>query len=220
MIQASFGSNYSEVLQEDREILRNVNRQLKKIFLFFGIDVFFCFFSAAVDTIFYIYDFVPKMFLEFFFISIITISVTILLLLRRKVLCIIGGFSYLIGGCMGWLYKIIFICYIIFGSKVNKFFDKLYSEQYWHIILFVVQIGIIVVRLYTCYLIKMMYKSLGFYESYRREKEHAEFLEKLGNKMDEDKNNGNDNKDGNNNVCEIKFDDEEEDAEQYNENQI
>ena len=220
MIQASFGSNYSEVLQEDREILRSVNRQLKKIFLFFGIDVFFCFFSAAVDTIFYIYDFVPKMFLEFFFISIITISVTILLLLRRKVLCIIGGFSYLIGGCMGWLYKIIFICYIIFGSKVNKFFDKLYSEQYWHIILFVVQIGIIGVRLYTCYLIKMMYKSLGFYESYRREKEHAEFLEKLGNKMDEDKNNGNDNKDGNNNVCEIKFDDEEEDAEQYNENQI
>ena len=160
------------------------------------------------------------MFLEFFFISIITISVTILLLLRRKVLCIIGGFSYLIGGCMGWLYKIIFICYIIFGSKVNKFFDKLYSEQYWHIILFVVQIGIIGVRLYTCYLIKMMYKSLGFYESYRREKEHAEFLEKLGNKMDEDKNNGNDNKDGDNNVCEIKFDDEEEDAEQYNENQI
>ena len=73
MIQASFGSNYSEVLQEDREILRNVNRQLKKIFLFFGIDVFFFFFLAAVDTIFYIYYFVPKMFLEFFFISIITI---------------------------------------------------------------------------------------------------------------------------------------------------
>ena len=44
----------------------------------------------------------------------------------------------------------------------------------------------------------MMYKSLGFYESYRREKEHAEFLEKLGQKMDDGKNDGN-NKDSNNN---------------------
>ena len=219
MIQASFGSNYSEVLEEDREILRNVNRQLKKIFLFFGIDIFFCLFSAIVDTIFYIHSFIPKMFLEFFFIALIAISVTIFLLLRRKLYCIIGGFIYLILGCMGWLYKIIFICYIIFGTKILAFFDKKYSEQYWHIILFVIQIGILGVRLYACYLIKMLYKSLGFYESYRREKEHAEFLEKLGQKMDDGKNTG-DNKDGNNNICEIKFDDDGEDNEEYNENQI
>jgi len=219
MIQQSFGSNYSEVLEEDREILRNVNRQLKKIFLFFGIDIFFCLFSAIVDTIFYIHSFIPKMFLEFFFIALIAIFVTIFLLLRRKLYCIIGGLMYLILGCLGWLYKIIFICYIIFGTKVLEFFDKKYSEQYWHIILFAIQVGLLAVRLYACYLIKMMYKSLGFYESYRREKEHAEFLEKLGQKMDDGKNNE-DNKDGNNNICEIKFDDEGEDNEEYNENQI
>ena len=34
-----------------------------------------------------------------------------------------------------------------------------------------------------------MYKSLGFFERYSREKEHAEFIEKLGNKMGDDKNN-------------------------------
>ena len=219
MIQQSFGSNYSEVLEEDREILRNVNRQLKKIFLFFGIDIFFCLFSAIADTIFYIHSFIPKMFLEFFFIALIAISVTIFLLLRRKLYCIIGGLMYLILGCLGWLYKIIFICYIIFGTKVLEFFDKKYSEQYWHIILFAIQVGLLAVRLYACYLIKMMYKSLGFYESYRREKEHAEFLEKLGQKMDDGKNNE-DNKDGNNNICEIKFDDEGDDNEEYNENQI
>ena len=67
MIQQSFGSNYSEVL--DREILKNVNRQLKKIFIFFAIDIFFCLFCATIDTIFYLYDFIPKMFLEFFFYS-------------------------------------------------------------------------------------------------------------------------------------------------------
>ena len=220
MIQASFGSNYSEVLQEDHEILRNVNRQLKKIFLFFGIDIFFCLFSAIVDTIFYLHSFIPKMFLEFFFIALVAISVTIFLLLRRKLLCIIGGFLYLILGAMGWLYKMIFLCYIIFGTKILEFFNKKYSEQKWHIILFAIQVGLLAVRLYACYLIKMVYKSLGFYESYRREKEHAEFLEKLGQKMDDGKNNGNDKDGNNNNICEIKFDEEEENNEEYNENQI
>ena len=220
MIQQSFGSNYSEVLQEDHEILRNVTRQLKKIFLFIRIDVFLCLFSATTDTIFYIHSFIPEMFLEFFFIALIAISVTIFLLLRRKLLCIIGGFLYLILGCMGWLYKMIFICYVIFGTKVLEFFDKKYSEQYWHIILFIIQIGLLAVRLYTCYLIKMMYKSLGFYESYRREKEHAEFLEKLGQKMDDGKNDGNNKDSNNNNICEIKFDEDEENNDEYNENQI
>jgi hypothetical protein len=56
MIQQSFGSNYSEVLQEDREILKNVNRQLKRIFIFFAVDIFFCFFCATIDTIFYEYE--------------------------------------------------------------------------------------------------------------------------------------------------------------------
>ena len=71
-------------------------------------------------------------------------------------------------------------------------------------------------------MIKNIYRSLGYYESYRREKEHAEFLEKLGNKIDEDKNKEGDNKDGNNNdgICEIKFDEDEENPEEYNENQI
>ena len=90
------------------------------------------------------------------------------------------------------------------------------------IFFFNVQIGSIGVRLYTCYMIKNIYRSLGYYESYRREKEHAEFLEKLGNKIDEDKNKEGDNKDGNNNdgICEIKFDEDEENPEEYNENQI
>ena len=121
---------------------------------------------------------------------------------------------------MGWLYKMSFICYVIFGTKVLEFFDKKYSEQYWHIILFIIQIGLLAVRLYTCYLIKMMYKSLGFYESYRREKEHAEFLEKLGQKMDDGKNDGNNKDSNNNNICEIKFDEDEENNDEYNENQI
>jgi hypothetical protein len=218
MIQQSFGSNYSEVLQEDREILKNVNRQLKRIFIFFAVDIFFCFFCATIDTIFYLYDFIPKLFLEFFFISVIAIAVTILLLLRRKVYCIIAGFSYIIVGGVGWLTKMIYICYLVFGGKVNESFDERYSSQYWNFIIFIIQIGLICLRLYTCYLIKIMYKSLGYFEKYRREKEHAEFLEKLGNKMGDD-NEGNNSGNQDNNICEIKFD-EEEDQEEYNENQI
>jgi hypothetical protein len=222
MIQASFGSNYSEVLPEDHEILKNINRQLKRIFLFFGGDFLLCIFCAIVDSIFYLHGFIPKMFLEFFFIILIAIEVTVLLLLKRKTFCIIAGFSYLIGGGAGWLTKIIYICYLIFGKKVKESFDERYSKQYWSFIVFIVQIGVIGVRLYTCYMIKNIYRSLGYYESYRREKEHAEFLEKLGNKIDEDKNKEGDNKDGNNNdgICEIKFDEDEENPEEYNENQI
>jgi hypothetical protein len=220
MIQASFGSNYSEVLQEDREILKNVNRQLKKIFLLFGVDVFFSIFCGVVDSVFYLHGFFPKMFLEFFFIGLIAILVTVFLLLRRKLYCMIAGFTYLIGGGIAWLTKMIYLCYLVFGGKVNDSFDKRYSSQYWTFIVFFFQIGLLVDRLYTSYLIKILFKSIGFYESYIREKEHAEFLEKLGNKIDDDKA-GNDNKDGNNdNICEIKFDDDEEDNMEYNENQI
>lgn len=62
-----------------------------------------------------------------------------------------------------------------------------------------------------------MYKSLGFFERYSREKEHAEFIEKLGNKMGDDKNNDpNSNPDD---ICEIKFC-EEDNPDEYNENQI
>ena len=218
MIQQSFGSNYSEVLEEDREILKNVNRQLKKIFLLFGLDVFFSLFCAIIDSIFYLWGFLPKMFLEFFFIVIIAISITVLLLLRRKVYCIIAGLGYLISGGIAWLIKMIYICYLVFGGKVNESFDERYSSQYWNFIIFIIQIGLICLRLYTCYLIKIMYKSLGYFEKYRREKEHAEFLEKLGNKMGDD-NEGNNSGNQDNNICEIKFD-EEEDQEEYNENQI
>ena len=158
------------------------------------------------------------MFLEFFFIVIIAISITVLLLLRRKVYCIIAGLGYLISGGIAWLIKMIYICYLVFGGKVNESFDERYSSQYWNFIIFIIQIGLICLRLYTCYLIKIMYKSLGYFEKYRREKEHAEFLEKLGNKMGDD-NEGNNNGNQDNNICEIKFD-EEEDQEEYNENQI
>ena len=216
MIQQSFGSNYSEVLEEDREILKNVNRQLKRIFIFFSIDIFFCLFCATVDTIFYLYDFVPKMFLEFFFIAIVAIVVTVFLLLRRKLYCIIAGLTYVIVGGLGWLGKMIYLCYLVFGGKVKDSFDERYATQYWHLIMFLVQVGIICDRAYTCYLIKVIYKSFEYFEKYRREKEQAEFLEKLGNKMGDDKNNDpNSNPDD---ICEIKFC--EEDPDEYNENQI
>ena len=219
MIQQSFGSNYSEVLEEDREILKNMNRQLKRIFIFFSIDIFFCLFCATVDTIFYLYDFVPKMFLEFFFIAVVAIVVTVFLLLRRKLYCIIAGLTYVIVGGLGWLGKMIYLCYLVFGGKVKDSFDERYATQYWHLIMFLVQVGIICDRAYTCYLIKVIYKSFEYFEKYRREKEQAEFLEKLGNKIDEGKTDENNNNENNNNICEIKFDDDE-DNEEYNENQI
>ena len=198
------------------EILKDVNRQLKKIFLLFGIDILFCLFTTTIDTIYYKYDFYPRMFLEFFLIIFLAASITVLLLLRRKIYCKVGGFSYLIIGSIGFLIKIIYICYLVFGGNIKNYFSEAYTSHYWNFIIFLIHIGLIFLRLYCCFLIKIMYKSLGFFERYSREKEHAEFLEKLGNKMGDDK-----NKDPNSNqddICEIKFCDEN--PEEYNENQI
>ena len=64
------------------------------------------------------------MFLEFFFIVLIAISITVLLLLRRKIYCIIAGLGYLISGGIAWLIKMIYICYLVFGGKVNESFDE------------------------------------------------------------------------------------------------
>ena len=97
---------------------------------------------------------------------------------------------------------------------MRKLFDERYASHYWNFVVFFVQIRLICDRLYTYYLIK----TPEYFEKYRREKEYAEFLEKFGNKIDEDKTG--DNKDGNNNnnICEIIFD-EVDDNEEYNENQ-
>ena len=191
---------------------------MKKIFLLFGIDILASLFCTLIDTIFYKFGFFPRMFLEFFLIIFISLFIVITLLLRRKIPCVIGGFTYLVGGALAWLIKIIYICYLVFGQKVKDSFKDKYSSHYWNFIVFIIQIMLIFLRLYNCYLIKVMYKSLGFFERYKREKDHAEFIEKLGNKMGDDKNNDpNNNPDDN--ICEIKFR-EEDDPDEYNENQI
>jgi hypothetical protein len=194
-----------------------VNRQLKKIFLLLFIDMLACLFTALVDSAHYLLSFFPRMFIEFFLIIFISLFVAITLLLRRKISCYIGGLTYLIGGCVSWFVKIMSICYLIFGGKINKIFDENYSKHYWSFIVFIIHVALLFLRLYNCYLIKIMYKSLGFFERYTRQKEHAEFIEKLGNKMGDDKvNDPNSNPDDN--ICEIKFC--EDDPDEYNENQI
>ena len=94
----------------------------------------------------------------------------------------------------------------MFVRKVNKSFEEGNSKNNWNFIIFLILIDLLFLRLYDCYLIKIMYKSLVFFERYNREKEHTEFLKKLGNKMDDNKNNyQNNNPDD---ICEIKFNDE------------
>ena len=184
--------------------------------MIFGVDILFCLFTTLIDSIYYKLGFFPRMFMEFFVIILLSLFIAVTLLFRRKVFCIIGGFTYLVMGILGWLMKMIYICYLVFGGKVDNSFKEGYAKNYWNFIIFLIHIALLFVRLYDCYLIKIMYKSLGFFERYNREKEHAEFLEKLGNKMGDDKKEDpNVNPDD---ICEIKFC--EEDPDEYNENQI
>ena len=142
-----------KLLYLDLEILKNVNRQLKKIFMLFGIDILLWLFTTLIDSIYYKHGFFPKMFLEFFLIIIISLFIAITLLFRRKIFCIIGGYTYLIAGAIGWLIKITYICYLVFGQKVKENFEPGYAEHYWNFIIFLIQISLIFLRLYDCYLI-------------------------------------------------------------------
>jgi len=225
----SFTSPTSEVLQEgketwliniDIEILKNVRRQLIKIFIFFFSDILLSIVISVVESIFYLDPFYPRYFSEILVIVIVGVIVSILLLIKRKIFCKISGFFYAIIGGLYWLAKTIFLGYIFFGGRTKDYYEKVFSKYFVYLVVFFIVLGSIGLRVYCIMLIKIIYKSIGYYEHVERKKEHAEFLEKLAGKME---NNGDnqiykDKKNDDDNV-DIKFCDEEDIQEEKNENE-
>ena len=111
--------------------------------------------------------------------SPLIIATVILLLIKRKKPCIIGGFLYLIGGTMVWLYKIIFLIYIIITEDLDNDYEEIYSEMLY-LICFFINLLTIFFRLSSCYLIKKMFADVCKLEEYIHEKEHAQFVQSLG----------------------------------------
>ena len=216
MMISSFSSNTSEVLDEDKEILKTLNHYLLICYIILGSDLLTCSFITLIDCIYYLNSFVFKLiFNSIVMIGMVT-CVSILLFLKKKKLCLIAGFLYLILGSIWWLYKVVYICYLVFGAKVKSYFKTEYESHGWTFISFVIYLLLIFLRLGCCYIIiKKLSKIVGLFESYFIEKDHAAFLEKIGDKMKASKGSKSNNNDD---VCEIQFGDDN--PEEYNENQL
>ena len=134
-----------------------------------------------IDIIYYKGNKFSYFIINFIIFAPLLIATGILLIMKRKKQCMIAGFLYLIGGLLIWIAKIIYsiILMISRNSGDNSFED---SYQNIFLIVFVINILTIIFRLGASYLIKLMYKPICTLEEYIHEKEHAEFIQSLGQK--------------------------------------
>ena len=148
-----------------------------------GIDFILCFIATILDSAYSNTSF-SDFIINFLIFFPMHVSVVILLYLKRKKYCIAGGFLYLIGGIIVWLYKMIFFIYLLLSEKLETDYEIAYSESIF-IVSFLMNLLTIFVRLGVCYLIKIMFSDVCVLEEYIHEKEHAEFIQSLGTKAEE-----------------------------------
>ena len=142
-------------------------------------DFIFCFITTVLDTAYYKRNKFLKFFINFIIFFPLISATIFLLLIKRKKQSIIAGFLYLIGGAIIWLYKIVFLIYIIISEDLDNDYEKLYSEAIY-LVCFFINLFTIFFRLFSCYLMKKMFSDVCKLEDYIHEKEHAEFIQSLG----------------------------------------
>lgn len=148
-----------------------------------GIDFILCFIATILDSAYSNTSF-SDFIINFLIFFPMQVSVVILLYLKRKKYCIAGGFLYLIGGIIVWLYKMIFFIYLLLSEKLETDYEIAYSESIF-IVSFLMNLLTIFIRLGVCYLIKNMFSDVCVLEEYIHEKEHAEFIQSLGTRTEE-----------------------------------
>ena len=148
-----------------------------------GIDFILCFIATILDSAYSNTSF-SDFIINFLIFFPMHVSVVILLYLKRKKYCIAGGFLYLIGGIIVWLYKMIFFIYLLLSEKLETDYEIAYSESIF-IVSFLMNLLTIFIRLGVCYLIKNMFSDVCVLEEYIHEKEHAEFIQSLGTRTEE-----------------------------------
>jgi len=148
-----------------------------------GIDFIFCFIATILDSVYSNTPF-SDFIINFLLFFPMQVTVVVLLYLKRKKYCIAGGFTYLIGGIIFWLYKMIFFIYLLLSEKLETDYEIAYGESIF-IVSFLMNLLTIFIRLGVCYLIKNMFSDVCVLEEYIHEKEHAEFIQSLGTKAEE-----------------------------------
>jgi len=144
------------------------------------VDFILCLSTNIIDTKFYTGNKFRKFFINLLIYAPLITTIIILLIVKRKKQCIIAGFLYLICGIIIWMYKIIFLIYLIISEELETDFEESYSE-YVYLISFLLNLLTIFFRLVACYLVKkLLYNNVCKLEEYIHEREHAEFIQSLG----------------------------------------
>jgi len=128
--------------------------------------------------------------IEIGIIIFISFIIIILLVLMKKVYCLIGGLAYLILGILFWLYKSIYSCYLLFSGEIEEYFgdntEDGYEDEdedniyyYFYAIIILINISLISIRLICCYNIKKIYGLLENIEKYNFEREHTILIQKI-----------------------------------------
>ena len=114
-------------------------------------------------------------------VIIISLIIIIFLIMRKKIMCLIGGISYFVISFSFWLYYSIYFGYIAFDEEeynYNPDFD------YYKLYILILNLSLIILRIGCCYYIKKIYKNLLFIEKYLFERDHTQFLEKIVDEID------------------------------------
>jgi len=126
--------------------------------------------------------------IEIGIIIFISFIIIILLVLMKKIYCLIGGLVYLILGILFWLYKSIYSCYLLFSGEIEEYFgdntEDGYEDEdniyyYFYAIIILINISLISIRLICCYNIKKIYGLLENIEKYNFEREHTILIQKI-----------------------------------------
>ena len=150
-----------------------------------GGDFIFCFITAILDSAYSNSPF-SNFIINFLIFAPLLVGIGVLLYWKRKKQCIAGGFLYLIGGIVIWLYKLSYFIYLVLSEKLDTDYDSRYVELVY-IISFLFNLLVIFFRLGACYLIKIMFSDVCVLEEYIHEKEHAEFIQSLGTRGNDEK---------------------------------
>ena len=116
-------------------------------------------------------------FTKAFIIIIISLTIFLFLVIRRKIYCIIGGIAYLIIGVLYWAYETYYFSKSYLANQ-NKKIDALV------IIVLIANTFLIFLRAICCFIIKKMYEHLKSIEKYLYERDHTIFIQKIENDID------------------------------------
>ena len=170
-------------------LIKKINCHL---YIFISLVIFDIFINIGISLIEYFLfgkdtekDIKFKNFLiEIGIIIFISFIIIILLVLMKKILCLIGGLTYLILGVLFWLYKSLYSCYLFFSGEIEEYFgdDKEEDDNnyyFFYAIIILVNISLISIRLICCYNLKKIYGLLENIEKYNFEREHTIFFQKI-----------------------------------------